>query len=146
MQAADNCCACADGLIADGVDEMVAAVRKEVKFGSDWVKVLVTGAFMASTNRPLDSPENTHFSQQELEAVVAEAGRRKVGKRGSIRAGGRKGACDVTMQKAKRKRKKESTEVRTQGHGCAHSKGIALSHPHSAHVHAACCLVLVRCR
>jgi imidazolonepropionase-like amidohydrolase len=64
-----SCCK-ADGVIANGVDEMIVAVRNEIKYGSDWIKVLATGAFMsASTNRQ-DSPENTHFSKEELVAVV----------------------------------------------------------------------------
>lgn len=75
----DSCSCCAtDGRIADGVDEMVKAVREEIKFGSDWIKILVTGAFMsASTNRK-DNPENTHFSEKELRVVVEEASRRQV--------------------------------------------------------------------
>jgi len=42
--AAETCrCCCADGVIADGKDQMIAAVRKEIKYGSDWIKVLATG-------------------------------------------------------------------------------------------------------
>jgi imidazolonepropionase-like amidohydrolase len=67
----DNCSCCqVDGVIADGRDEMVAAVRKEIKYGSDWVKILVTGAFMSASTHAKDSPENTHFSREELAAVV----------------------------------------------------------------------------
>ncbi len=50
---------------------MRLAVRKELKGGSDWIKILATGAFMASSAR--DSPELTHFSQAELAACVEEA-------------------------------------------------------------------------
>jgi imidazolonepropionase-like amidohydrolase len=40
----DNCRCCgADGVIADGSEQMIAAVRKEIKYGSDWIKVLATG-------------------------------------------------------------------------------------------------------
>lgn len=41
----DNCPCCnTDGVIANGRDQMIAAVRKEIKYGSDWIKVLVTGS------------------------------------------------------------------------------------------------------
>ncbi len=61
----------ADGRVVDGVDEIRKAVREEVKFGSDWIKVLVTGAFMSAG----DNPQLVHFSPEELEALVAEATR-----------------------------------------------------------------------
>ena len=62
----------ADGLVVDGVAEVQKAVREEIKHGSDWIKLLVTGAFM-STN---DSPQNVQFSPEELRAAVEEATRR----------------------------------------------------------------------
>lgn len=41
---ADNCpCCVADGVIADGREQMIAAVRREIKYGSDWIKILATG-------------------------------------------------------------------------------------------------------
>lgn len=40
----------ADGLIADGPEEIRKAVRKEIKYGSDWIKLLVTGAFQAAVD------------------------------------------------------------------------------------------------
>jgi imidazolonepropionase-like amidohydrolase len=61
----------ADGLIVDGPDEIRKAIRTEAKYGSDWVKVLVTGAFMSVG----DSPKAVHFSEQELQAVMDEANR-----------------------------------------------------------------------
>ncbi len=64
----------ADGLIADGPDEMRKAVREEIKHGSDWIKLLVTGAFMSVG----DNPANVHFSPEELRAAVEEAARRDV--------------------------------------------------------------------
>ncbi len=64
-------CLCADGLIADGADEMLKAIRKESKFGADWIKLLVTGAFMSVG----DDPKNVAFSPQELKAAVDEANR-----------------------------------------------------------------------
>ncbi|NIV58769.1 MAG: amidohydrolase family protein, partial [Actinobacteria bacterium] len=42
----------ADGLVVDGVDEVRKAVRHEIKYGSDWIKLLVTGAFMSAGDSP----------------------------------------------------------------------------------------------
>lgn len=64
----------ADGLIVDGPAEVQKAVRQEIKYGSDWIKLLVTGAFMSAG----DNPNNVHFSLEELNAAVAEAARRDV--------------------------------------------------------------------
>lgn len=61
----------ADGLIADGPDEIRKAIRQEVKFGSDWIKLLVTGAFQSVG----DNPKNVAFSPEELQVAVAEAKR-----------------------------------------------------------------------
>ena len=63
-----------DGLIADGPEEIRKAIRNEIKYGSDWIKILVTGAFMTVG----DNPQNVHFSPEELKAAVEEAGRRDV--------------------------------------------------------------------
>lgn len=60
-----------DGLIADGPEEIRKAVREEVKYGSDWIKLLVTGAFESVG----DDPRNVAFSPEELQAAVAEANR-----------------------------------------------------------------------
>lgn len=62
----------ADGLVADGPDQMRKAVREEVKNGSDWIKILVTGAFMTVG----DNPQDVHMSPEELSAVMDEAARR----------------------------------------------------------------------
>lgn len=64
----------ADGLVVDGPDEVRKAVRNEIKYGSDWIKLLVTGAFMSAG----DNPNNVHFSTEELQAAVEEASRRDV--------------------------------------------------------------------
>lgn len=64
----------ADGLIVDGPEEVRKAVRNEIKYGSDWIKLLVTGAFMSAG----DNPNNVHFSAEELQAAVDEANRRDV--------------------------------------------------------------------
>ena len=84
-----------DGLIVDGVEEMRKAVRNEIKYGSDWIKILVTGAFMTAG----DNPQNVHFSKEELAVALEEATKRDVpvmahahsgeGIKMSIRAGAR---------------------------------------------------------
>ncbi len=63
-----------DGLIVDGPEEMRKAVRTEIKYGSDWVKLLVTGAMMTTG----DNPNNVHFNIEEIKAAVDEAARRDV--------------------------------------------------------------------
>jgi imidazolonepropionase-like amidohydrolase len=60
-----------DGLIADGPEEMRKAVRTEFKYGSDWIKIMVTGSYMGVG----DSPQSVLFSPEELAAVMDEAGR-----------------------------------------------------------------------
>jgi imidazolonepropionase-like amidohydrolase len=64
----------ADGLIVDGVDEMRKAVRDEVKYGSDWIKLMVTGAFMSAG----DDPKDVHLSPEELAVAMDEARRLRV--------------------------------------------------------------------
>jgi imidazolonepropionase-like amidohydrolase len=61
----------ADGLVVDGVDAVRRAVREEIKHGSDWIKVLASGAMMSTGN----DPRVAHFSPEELRAIVAEATR-----------------------------------------------------------------------
>ena len=63
-----------DGLVADGPEELRKAVRTEIKYGSDWIKLLVTGAFMTAG----DNPQNVHFSPEELKVSVEEAQKRDV--------------------------------------------------------------------
>jgi imidazolonepropionase-like amidohydrolase len=60
-----------DGLVADGPEEMRKAVRREVKYGADWIKLLVTGAFESVG----DDPRNVAFSPEELAAAMQEAQR-----------------------------------------------------------------------
>ena len=61
----------ADGLVVDGPEEIRKAIRTEAKYGADWVKVLVTGAFMSVG----DSPKAVQFSEEEFQAVMDEANR-----------------------------------------------------------------------
>lgn len=64
----------ADGKVVDGPEEMRKAVREEIKFGSDWIKLLVTGAFMSAGDRP----EDVHYSEDEVRMAVEEAARHGV--------------------------------------------------------------------
>ena len=64
----------ADGLIADGPDEIRKAIRKEIKYGADWIKIMVTGAFMSVG----DNPRNVSFSPEELAAAIDEASRHNI--------------------------------------------------------------------
>ncbi len=64
----------ADGLVVDGVDEIRKAVREEIKYGSDWIKVLATGAYLSVG----DNPANVSFSPEEFDALMQEANRQDV--------------------------------------------------------------------
>jgi len=63
-----------DGLVVDGVDEIRRAVRTEIKFGSDWIKILATGAYLSVG----DDPKNVSFSPEEFQAAIDEANRQGV--------------------------------------------------------------------
>lgn len=63
-----------DGCIVNGPEEVRKAVRTEIKNGSDWIKLLVTGAFMSAG----DNPKDVHFSPEEIEVAVQEASRHNV--------------------------------------------------------------------
>lgn len=64
----------ADGLVVDGVEEIRKAVREEIKYGSDWIKVLATGAYLSVG----DNPANVSFSPEEFSALMEEAARQDV--------------------------------------------------------------------
>jgi imidazolonepropionase-like amidohydrolase len=59
------------GRIADGVDDVVRAVREQVHAGSDMVKIMATGGVMT---RGVD-PEDAHYSAEEMAAGIAEGHR-----------------------------------------------------------------------
>ncbi len=69
-------CACCSGLgytarIADGVPEVVKAVRDELRKGADQIKIMVSGG-VASQSDPLESLQ---YRMDEIEAAVDEATR-----------------------------------------------------------------------
>jgi imidazolonepropionase-like amidohydrolase len=59
------------GRVADGVDDVVRAVREQVHAGSDLVKIMATGGVMT---RGVD-PEDAHYSAEEMAAGIAEGHR-----------------------------------------------------------------------
>ncbi|WP_246125309.1 metal-dependent hydrolase family protein [Exilibacterium tricleocarpae] len=59
------------GFIADGVDEVRKAVRKEIKYGADWIKVMASGGVISQH----DDPEVSTYSQAEFNAMAEEAHR-----------------------------------------------------------------------
>ncbi|MFQ5971959.1 MAG: amidohydrolase family protein [Alphaproteobacteria bacterium] len=59
------------GRVADGVDEVVKAVREQIHAGCDLVKIMATGGVMT----PGVNPEDAHYTAEEIAAGVREAKR-----------------------------------------------------------------------
>ncbi len=58
-------------VIADGVDEVRRAVRREIKYGADWIKVMASGGVMSQH----DDPEVAAYTAEEFEAFADETHR-----------------------------------------------------------------------
>src|SRR5690606_14499483 len=58
--------------IANGVDQVRAAVRYQVKFGARVIKVSASGGVMSHAGGP---PGAQHYSQEEFDAIAEEAHR-----------------------------------------------------------------------
>jgi imidazolonepropionase-like amidohydrolase len=71
--------------IVNGMEEMRVAVRRDAKFGCDWIKLYATGGFFSAG----DDPGQQHFSDEEMEVAVQEATR--LGKYVSAHAHGTEG-------------------------------------------------------
>jgi imidazolonepropionase-like amidohydrolase len=56
--------------IADGIEGVRKAVREQVKFGADFIKVVASGGILSVG----DSPSAVQFSFEELKTIVDEAG------------------------------------------------------------------------
>jgi imidazolonepropionase-like amidohydrolase len=59
--------------IADGVEGARLAVRNELKYGGDWIKIMGTGGVMSQH----DDPEVAAYTQEELNAFADETHRHK---------------------------------------------------------------------
>lgn len=59
------------GVIVRGADSAREAVRREVKYGADWIKIFVSGGVMSSH----DDPRVQQLTDEELRAAVDEAHR-----------------------------------------------------------------------
>lgn len=57
--------------IVNGLEEMRVAVRRDAKFGCDWIKLYATGGFFSAG----DDPGQQHFSDEEMRVAVEEATR-----------------------------------------------------------------------
>lgn len=57
--------------IVNGVEELRLAVRRDVKYGCDWIKLYVTGGFFSAG----DDPTQQHFSDEEIMVACEEAAR-----------------------------------------------------------------------
>ncbi|MDH4071160.1 MAG: amidohydrolase family protein [Ignavibacteria bacterium] len=57
--------------IVNGPEEMRVAVRRDAKFGCDWIKLYATGGFFSAG----DDPGQQHFSDEEMAVAVEEATR-----------------------------------------------------------------------
>jgi imidazolonepropionase-like amidohydrolase len=76
-------------LIADGPDELRKAIRQEIKYGADWIKLMETGGVMSAG----DDPNVTTYTPEELAAAVEETHRH--GKKITVHAIGTAGIKDA---------------------------------------------------
>ncbi len=73
------------GMIVDGVDGMRKAVRQNVKYGSDHIKITATGGILSVG----DAVDHAQYSEEELRAAVEEATR--LGRKVAMHAHGAQG-------------------------------------------------------
>ena len=78
------------GRVADGIDDVVKAVREQVDAGSDFVKIMATGGVMT----PGVDPEDAHFTAGEIAAGITEAKRFR--RRTASHAQGTEGILNAT--------------------------------------------------
>tara|TARA_R110002110_G_scaffold205066_1_gene416773 strand:+ start:179889 stop:181181 length:1293 start_codon:yes stop_codon:yes gene_type:complete len=58
-------------MVANGVDAIRTAIRREFKYGAQWIKVMATGGVLS----PGNDPTVAAFSQEEFAAIVEEVHR-----------------------------------------------------------------------
>jgi imidazolonepropionase-like amidohydrolase len=59
------------GKIVDGADAMRQAVREEVKYGADWIKLFASGGVLSMG----DDPSHSHYTREEIRVAAEEAHR-----------------------------------------------------------------------
>lgn len=59
--------------IADGPDQLRLEIRREFKYGADWIKLMMTGGVMSAG----DDPNVSTYTEEEVRAAVEEAHRHK---------------------------------------------------------------------
>lgn len=79
------------GRIADGVDDVVKAVREQIHAGADVIKIMATGGVMT----PGVDPEDAHYTRAEMAAGLAEAQRFR--KRSASHAQGAEGILNAVL-------------------------------------------------
>jgi imidazolonepropionase-like amidohydrolase len=60
-----------NGRVADGVDDVIKAVREQIHAGSDLIKIMATGGVMTRGV----NPEDAHYSAEEMAAGIHEGHR-----------------------------------------------------------------------
>lgn len=79
------------GRIADGVDEVIKAVREQIHATADVIKIMATGGVMT----PGVNPEDAHYTREEMAAGLAEA--RRFNKRSASHAQGSEGILNAVL-------------------------------------------------
>jgi imidazolonepropionase-like amidohydrolase len=77
--------------VANGVPEVMAKVRENIKYGADVIKFMATGGVLSEG----DSPDLEQFSPEEMRAIVAEAHR--LGRKVAAHAHGAQGIKDAVL-------------------------------------------------
>ncbi len=80
-----------DDGVANGVSEVMAKVREDIKYGADVIKFMATGGVLSEG----DSPELEQFSPEEMRAIVTEAHR--LGPKVAAHAHGAQGMKDAVL-------------------------------------------------
>jgi len=60
-------------MVVDGVENLRSAVRREIKYGADWIKVMASGGVMSQH----DDPTVAAYSAEEFKALADETHRHK---------------------------------------------------------------------
>lgn len=77
--------------VANGVPEVMAKVREDIKYGADVIKICATGGVLSMG----DSPDLEQLSPEEMQAIVAESHR--LGRKVAAHAHGAQGIKDAVL-------------------------------------------------